>query len=405
MGAKLIESLYRQVVLDEGGTILFLVMDGLGGFRTPDRGSELAEANIPNLDRLAAESITGMLFPVAPGITPGSGPGHLALFGYDPFEYKIGRGALSAAGLGYELRPGDVAARVNICTLSPDGKIVDRRAGRIPTEEAELVCRLVLDGLDLDGVEVVLAPEREHRALLLLRGPNLDPRLADTDPQAEGVEPLSPRALDPAAEPTARAISTILDHARTVLASRERANYLLFRGFDSQADLPSFSRRYRLKAQVIAEYPMYIGIARLLGMTARFAVSGLTDQIDELRKTFSDFDFTFLHIKATDSAGEDGDFDRKVAAIEEVDRVLIPAARELDPDVLVVTGDHSTPSQHGAHSWHPVPVLVNSRSAGCDLVSKFDEDHCIAGSIGQRRACELFSIVLASARRLAKFGA
>lgn len=399
------EALYEQLALNEGGRILFLVMDGLGGFRTAERGSELAEADCPNLDRLTSEGITGLLDPVAAGITPGSGPGHLGLFGYDPFCYEIGRGALSAAGLGYDLAPGDVAARVNLCTLSDDGTIADRRAGRLPTDEARAVCEAVLSGLKIDGVEVVLAPEREHRALLLLKGDGLDARVGDTDPQAEGVIPLDPRPLDPAASRTADAVAQLLDHARSVLSDRERANFLLLRGFDSQTDLPSFAERYRLRAQVLAQYPMYFGIARLLGMEARALLTGIEEQVSELVETFGQFDFTFFHFKATDSAGEDADFARKCAAIEEFDSAVIPAARALDPDVIVVTGDHATPSQYGAHSWHPVPVILWSSRAGRDLVERFDEDACVLGRIGRRRACELFPMVLAAAGRLAKYGA
>lgn len=404
-GETVDEALYEQLILDEGGRILFLVMDGLGGFRTADRGSELAEADCPNLDALASEGITGMLDPVAPGITPGSGPGHLGLFGYNPFAYEIGRGALSAAGLGYDLEPGDVAARVNLCTLAADGTISDRRAGRLPTEEAAAVCEAILEGLDIEGVEVVLAPEREHRALLILRGDGLDSRVGDTDPQAEGVEPRAPQALAQAAERTAGAVAHLLDHARTQLAGRDKANFLLLRGFDSQTDLPSFQERYRLRAQVLAQYPMYFGIARLLGMDARSMCGSLGEQVDELRDSFARFDFTFFHLKATDSAGEDADFERKCAAIEEADRSVVPVVRSLEPDVVVVTGDHATPSQYGSHSWHPVPVLLWSKRAGRDLVTEFNEDVCAGGAIGRRRSCEFFPLVLASAGRLTKYGA
>lgn len=399
------EALYEQLALGEGGRILFLIMDGLGGFRTAERGSELAEAMCPNLDQLAAEGITGMLDPVAAGITPGSGPGHLGLFGYDPFHYEIGRGALSAAGLGYDLAPGDVAARVNLCTLSADGTIADRRAGRLPTEEAAEICAAVLSGLEIEGIEVVLAPEREHRALLILKGQGLDSRIGDTDPQVEGVAPLEPELLDPAAGRAAEAVSRLLTHARSVLSGRERGNFLLLRGFDSQTDLPSFGDRYRLSAQVLAQYPMYFGIARLLGMEARSMSETLDEQVTELGATFDRFDFTFFHFKATDSAGEDADFERKCAAIEALDNTVVPAARSLDPDVIVVTGDHATPSQYGAHSWHPVPVLLWSRRAGRDLVTAFNEDACVSGAIGRRRAVELFPLVLAAAGRLAKYGA
>ncbi len=305
---------------------MLLVMDGLGGFRTVERGSELAEARTPNLDRLAREGSLGLHDPVTRGITPGSGAGHLGLFGYDPLAYEIGRGALSAAGIGFELRPGDVAARVNFCNLAPDGTIADRRAGRLPTEEAARICELLMREVKLDGAELFLRPEREHRGLLVLRGDGLDPSVTDTDPQREGVPPLKPETTAPEAKRTAELIASVLDQARSLLAGRDRGNYLLVRGFDTHKELPSFPDRYKLRALAIATYPMYLGISRLLGFDTHQVEGAAPEEVDALERLSPEADFVFMHVKKTDSAGEDGDFERKVQAIEEVD-ALVPRMR------------------------------------------------------------------------------
>jgi 2,3-bisphosphoglycerate-independent phosphoglycerate mutase len=394
---------FRELTVEATTKIVYLIMDGLGGFASPDRGSELMESRHPHLDELATFAACGVLDPVGPGITPGSGPGHLALFGYDPEIYELGRGALSAAGLGVELRPGDVAARVNLATLDEKGCVVDRRAGRISTEEAEKLCQSISAQVSL-SVPFELLPEKEHRALLVLRGPGLSPAVHDTDPQLVGVEPLAPIALDPEAARTAQAVEDLDRQARQIL-SGERANVLIFRGFDTLRELPSFADRYKLRALAIASYPMYIGISRILGMEALPAHSGLAHQLDSLEHLWGRYDFFYFHVKATDSAGEDGDFARKCAAIEEVDQQVVPRIRDLDPDVIVVSGDHSTPTQLAAHSWHPVPVLLYARSGQRDACVRFDEPSCAGGAIGRMRSKDLMPQVLAAAGRLTKFGA
>jgi 2,3-bisphosphoglycerate-independent phosphoglycerate mutase len=399
------ESVVTEMARPEGGKALLLVMDGLGGYRTAERGSELTEASTPNLDRLAGEGSLGLHDPVTRGITPGSGAGHLGLFGYDPLNYEIGRGALSAAGIGFELQPGDVAARVNFCTLAADGTIADRRAGRLPTEEAAAICELLMREVHLDGeVEFFLQPEREHRGLLVLRGKGLDRDLTDTDPQVTGVPPLEPEARTPEAARTAELVSQVLDQARSLLAGRERGNFLLLRGFDSVKDMPSFPDRYQVKALAIAAYPMYVGISRLLGFETHQVEGAAKEEVDALAELLPDHDFVFMHIKKTDSAGEDGDFERKVAAIEEVD-ALVPRILEAGVEVLAVTGDHSTPAQMAAHSWHPVPVLLWGGTAAADGLPKFDEVNCRQGSLGRFEAKHLLPQLLAAAGRLTKYGA
>ena len=399
------ESVVTEMARPEGGKALLLVMDGLGGYRTAERGSELTEASTPNLDRLAGEGSLGLHDPVTRGITPGSGAGHLGLFGYDPLSYEIGRGALSAAGIGFELQPGDVAARVNFCTLAADGTIGDRRAGRLPTEEAAAICELLMREVHLDGeVEFFLQPEREHRGLLVLRGKGLDRDLTDTDPQVTGVPPLEPEARTPEAGRTAELIKQVLDQARSLLAGRERGNFLLLRGFDSVKDMHSFPDRYKVKALAIAAYPMYVGISRLLGFETHQVEGAAKEEVDALAELLPDHDFVFMHIKKTDSAGEDGDFERKVTAIEEVD-ALVPRILEAGVEVLAVTGDHSTPAQMAAHSWHPVPVLLWGGTAAADGLPKFDEVNCRQGSLGRFEAKHLLPQLLAAAGRLTKYGA
>jgi 2,3-bisphosphoglycerate-independent phosphoglycerate mutase len=398
------ESVVIEMARPQGRKAMLLVMDGLGGFRTVERGSELTEARTPNLDRLAREGSLGLHDPVTRGITPGSGAGHLGLFGYDPLAYEIGRGALSAAGIGFQLRPGDVAARVNFCNLAPDGTIADRRAGRLPTDEAGRICELLMREVKLDGAELFIQPEREHRGLLVLRGEGLDPSVTDTDPQREGVPPLEPEPTSPQAKRTAELVASVLDQARSLLAGRERGNYLLVRGFDTHKELPSFPERYRLRALAIAAYPMYLGISRLLGFDTHQVDGAAPEEVEALERLLPEADFVFMHVKKTDSAGEDGDFARKVEAIEEVD-ALLPRILDAGVEVLAVTGDHSTPAQMAAHSWHPVPVLLWGGTAAADGLPGFDEVNCRQGSLGRFEAKHLLPQLLAAAERLAKYGA
>jgi 2,3-bisphosphoglycerate-independent phosphoglycerate mutase len=393
----------RPLLVESPEKIVVLLMDGLGGYADANGGTELEDAATPHLDALAAEGVSGLAEIVGPGITPGSGPGHLALFGYDPLEFELGRGALSAAGLGVELRPGDVAARGNLCTLAPDGTILDRRAGRIPSQRAAPLVERLQREVVLEDAEVVFAHEREHRLLVMVRGEGLDPRVADTDPQMEGVPPRPPRALHPAAERTAAVFAQIDAQVRRILAG-EPANAILMRGFDTHEELPGVGDRYGLTAAAIAEYPMYRGIAQLLGMSVLRRPEGLADQVALLRESWADHDYFFVHVKATDAAGEDGDRAAKMAAIEAVD-AIVPEVMALDPAVVMVTGDHATPPQMRAHAWHPVPVLLRAERAGRDGVSRFGERWCREGMLGLRRMSDMMPILLASSGKLTKYGA
>ncbi|HEY3240647.1 MAG TPA: 2,3-bisphosphoglycerate-independent phosphoglycerate mutase [Acidimicrobiia bacterium] len=393
-----------SLVRPDGGKIVLVVMDGLGGFADGEHGTEAEEASTPNLDRLVAEGVTGLGEPVGPGITPGSGPGHLALFGYDPEVFELGRGALSAAGLDFALGPGDIAARGNLCTLDAAGVITDRRAGRLPDAEARAIVDLLADKVAIDGVELVFRHEREHRVLVVLRGEGLDPRLSDTDPQVTGVAPLVPTALDPAAERTAALVAELDAQVRAALSDQPKANGLLLRGFDQHRELPGFKIRYGLTAAAVAIYPMYRGIARLLGMDVLGSPADLDEQLSILRDAWGDYDYFFFHHKATDSAGEDGDRPRKIAAIERLDAAL-PAILELGPDVVMVSGDHATPTQMAAHSWHPVPVVLWGPRVGRDETDRFGERWCRQGGLGTRPMRTMMPILLANADRLQKYGA
>lgn len=389
----------------EGRKIVLFVMDGLGGLPHPDTGqTELEAALTPNLDLLARKSSLGALIPVQHGITPGSGPGHLSLFGYDPVEYIVGRGALSALGVGFDLKAGDLAARLNLATIDADGLVQDRRAGRPSDEVGRRVVEKAREGLVApEGIEVFLQHEKEHRAVLILRGEGLRADLTDTDPQETGVSPSPVVALDSGSEKSAKLMQDILDQIQLILQDEDVVTGVLARGFAAYEGFPGFEERYGLKALAIAQYPMYRGVARLAGMDVKDVPSNPPEMVELLAKHFDDYDFFFLHFKYTDSRGEDGDFDAKVAAVEAVDP-LIPGIMELDPEVLVVTGDHSTPATYGAHSWHSVPVLLASpwaRPTG----GAFGESDCRKGDLGTFEGKHLMSLALAHASRLAKFGA
>lgn len=385
--------------------IVLLVMDGLGGLPMKQDGpTELEEARTPVLDRLAAQGICGLHQPIAPGITPGSGPSHLALFGYDPLKYQVGRGVLSALGIDFDLQANDVAARGNFCTLDEEGLVSDRRAGRIPTEKSEELCKL-LRKITLPDVDVFIKPVKEYRFLLVLRGDGLSGDLADTDPQDTGEKPLGPQAKTTAAERTADIVKQFIEQAREILADHDPANMVLLRGFSQLPDWPSFEKVFGLRAAAIAAYPMYRGVASLVGMDVLKTGTEFEDEFSTLEKHWNDYDFFFLHMKPIDSAGEDGNSEQKIRLIEEVD-ALVPRLLTLDPDVLLVTGDHSTPSLLKSHGWHPVPVLLWSKYCRADNVNSFGERACMSGGLGARiPAIDLMPLALANAQRLEKFGA
>jgi 2,3-bisphosphoglycerate-independent phosphoglycerate mutase len=398
-------ALMRELHQPAETKIVMLVIDGVGGLpREPGGPTELEAARTPNLDALAAEAMCGLSTAISPGVTPGSGPSHLSLFGYDPLRYDIGRGVLEALGIGFDLQPNDVAARGNFCTMDAEGNITDRRAGRIPTEKGAQLCAL-LRQIRLPGVEVLVEPVKEYRFVLVLRGEGLQDGLTETDPQRTGVPPLPVEAERPEAQPTADLFNRWLAEARRILADHHPANGCNLRGLAKDPGLPQMQDVYGLKPAAIATYPMYKGVAKLIGMDVLKAGETLETEAEALQKQWTDYDFFYFHVKKTDSAGEDGDFECKVNIIEHTDQVVVPAIRALNPDVIIVTGDHSTPAVMKVHSWHPLPVLFWSGYVRRDTVTTFGETACAVGGLGHIHHTDLMPLALGHAGRLAKYGA
>ncbi len=388
--------------------IVLLVMDGLGGLPREVGGpTELEAADTPNLDRLAREGMLGLMHPVGIGISPGSGPGHLGLFGYDPLKYLIGRGVLEAVGIGLTLTDRDVAARGNFCTVDQDGVITDRRAGRISTEECARMVSLI-EGITLPGVDLIVKPVRDYRFVLILRGQGLSKSLNETDPQKTGLRPLAvePEENSDAARRTADLVNRWVEQVRERIRDQHPANMVTLRGWSTEPGLPSFQDVFKLNAAALAVYPMYKGLASLVGMTLIQGLTNLEDQLEALRNNWDAHDFFFVHYKYTDSRGEDGDFDAKVKEIEKVD-AIIPRILEQKPDVLVVTGDHSTPAVLKSHSWHPVPLLLWAPGVTRSNpdVQGFGESQCLRGALGQFNGADLMKLITAYGRRQAKYGA
>lgn len=399
-----IHDLTRELQESNGTKIVLLVADGLGGLPLEPGGkTELETARTPNLDALAKDGVCGLSLPVLPGITPGSGPGHLGLFGYDPLEYRIGRGILEALGINFSVGPKDVAIRGNFCTLDAQGRITDRRAGRPTTDRCQAMVEK-LRAVKIAGAEVFVEPVREHRFVLVFRGDNLGDMVNDTDPQATGVAPLAAAGKDAASNNTARLANEFYARAVQVLKDDAPTNGVTLRGFARHPAIAPFREVYGLRAAAIAVYPMYRGLARLVGMDVLECGTTLKDQTATMKRVWNDFDFFFLHYKYTDSTGEDGNFAAKVQMIEQFD-AAIPEVRALKPDVLIVTGDHSTPSKLRSHSWHPVPVALCADTARFDGVTEFGESNCLRGGLGQFEAKYLMLLAMAHAQRFGKYGA
>jgi 2,3-bisphosphoglycerate-independent phosphoglycerate mutase len=396
--------LIRGLAQPSPDKIVLLVIDGLGGLPHPKTGqTELETAKTPNLDKLAAAGICGLIDPISPGITPGSTPGHLALFGYDPLEFNIGRGVVEAMGIDFDLKPSDIAARGNFCTVDEKGLITDRRAGRISTEKCAELCRL-LSGIGIDGVKLSVLPVREHRFVVVFGGKGLAPDVSDSDPQQLGMAPKAVTALSPKAKLMSVVANKFIEQARAMLAKHHPANMVLLRGFSRRPDIPTMPEIYKIKPAAIAAYPMYRGLAKLLGMQVLNTGMTIAEEMATLKENYTDHDFFFLHVKKTDSAGEDGDFERKVKLIEEVDKSL-SVLLGLKPEVVVVTGDHSTPAMLKSHSWHPLPVVLHSKWCRTDRVGEFSETACLEGGLGRFPTTQIMPLAMAHALKLAKFGA
>ncbi len=400
----------RHLISTNDSKIILLVLDGLGGIRTPSLPrTALDEAKTPNLDALAAGGICGRSLPIARGITPGSGPAHFALFGYDPLapENDAGRGVVEVTGVGYDLLPGDVAIRGNFATVDADGVLTDRRAGRIPHEEGTRICAKLGERIkEIDGVEIIVMPVREYRFGVVLRGEGLSPEVEETDPQVTGKKPLPPVAMTPGAGRTASIIARFIEMAGEVLADEEKANAVLMRGISSRPVIEPFSERYKLSGAAVAAYPLYRGVARLCGMELVETGFSVKEEFETAAEVFrrGNHDFIFIHIKKTDSYGEDGNLEGKKGIIEEVDANL-SVLLDLEPAVLIVTGDHSTPCAMKSHSWHPVPFVLKSEFCGIDEAAAFSEAECDRGGLGIFPAVEIMTLAMANAGRLKKHGA
>jgi len=397
------QEIIRPLARQTPSKIVLLVLDGLGGLPHPETGrTELETASKPNLDRLAKLGVCGLSVPVGPGITPGSAPGHTAIFGYDPLRVNIGRGVLEAIGIDFPIQQGDVLARGNFCTVDKQGNVTDRRAGRISTELNASLCPLL--EMKIEDVRVFTAPVREHRFVIAFRGPGLAPDVTESDPQREGIPPATVNALTRASGKMARIASRFAEKAKAVLAEKRPANMVLMRGFSKKPDIASMKEIYQLKPAAIAAYPMYRGLARLVGMEVLPTGATFEDEIETLRKNWKKYDFFFVHVKKLDSAGEDGDFARKAKGIGEIDSA-IPEIVKLNPDTIVVTGDHSTPAVLKGHSWHPVPTLLYSKYCRPDNAQEFSESACLQGGLGAFPATHIMPLAMANALKLNKYGA
>jgi 2,3-bisphosphoglycerate-independent phosphoglycerate mutase len=405
-----LDALYSELTLKTNAKLVLLVLDGLGDLATRAQGNAtpLEAAATPNLDALAKESAQGRMTPVAPGITPGSGPGHLGLFGYDPLEFQVGRGVIEALGLGLELRAGDVAARANFCTLDDKGVVTDRRAGRIDTSVCEELCALLSEKVKKIGdTQVIIKPGKGHRFVVIFRGKGLEGPLTDADPHREGfvvpkVQPLNPKSAK--AKKAAKLVADFYKAALPVISKKKPANGFLLRGIAHQPHIPTFQDRYGLRPACIAVYPMYKGLAQLVGMTKLEGPQTIAEQFERYLAEYDNYDYFFIHFKYTDMYGEDGNFDAKRKAIEEVDAAL-PILLRKKPDVLAVSGDHSTPCPIKGHSWHPQPVLLHSAISGSDKLARFTETEANKGSLGVFDAKYLIRLMQANAKMFDKFGA
>ncbi len=398
------DEVLHSLAVQTESKLLMVIIDGIGGL--PVRGkTELEAAKIPNLNRLASKSVCGLIDPISCGITPGSGPSHLALFGYNPFQYEIGRGVMEALGIGLELTRDDLTARGNFATIDQRGIITDRRAGRIPTERNQEICQFLQNEIrEVQGIRISIYPGKEHRFVIVFRGEGLRDDLTDADPQKDGLEAKGTEALSPETKRMAEIINEYIKRANQALKPYPPANTILLRGFSKVPDIPTLAERFKLRPAAISTYPMYRGLARLVGMEVLETGESPRDEVETLKKHFNDYDFFYLHFKKPDSAGEDGNFKMKTKAIEEIDQ-LLPSILRLKPDVLVVTGDHSTPALLKSHSWHPNPILLFSGYIRPDDICHFTERQCQKGEMGRFPAMDVLPLMLANGLKLKKFGA
>ncbi|MHA2162844.1 MAG: 2,3-bisphosphoglycerate-independent phosphoglycerate mutase [Candidatus Thorarchaeota archaeon] len=408
-------------------TAVLIVLDGLGDRPVPDLKGKtpLQAAKTPFLDKLAKEGQSGLVDIISPGVTPGSDTAHLALFGYDPVESYPGRGPLEALGAGLPSKPGDVAFRSNFGTVDVDMKVIDRRAGRAFTSDEGAILQDVLKGIEIDGVKVHFIATVEHRGAVVLEGKGLSGEITDTDPHETGVKPLESNPLIPKAKKTSDVVNklTVIAHERLkdidLNADRIKrglppANTLLLRGAGQHGHIPTLQERFGIKSAVIAGGALYIGTAKYVGME-HILVEGQTGTIDTnfegiaeqaINCVHNGYDYVFLHIKATDNASHDLDYDQKMLAIERTDGMIGRILEKVEDKVVIsVTGDHSTPVTIGEHTCDPVPVLLWSKFLRADSVSKFSEIDAAQGALHRIRGSDVMPTLLGYAGFIKKFGA